>query len=86
MPGYKKARNPYHWGTAKWERWEAGWIDGMSELTREKQAYIEKHLFSLPASLSLKDPWFSGTVKEYWDKRMQQLRQAGYFGEDKIRY
>jgi len=85
MPGYKKARNPYLWGTAKWERWEDGWLDGMSELTREKQAYIEDHLFSLPHAFSLNDPWFSGTVKEYWDKRMKQLRQAGCFGEAEIR-
>lgn len=85
FPGYPQPRNPYLWGTAKWEWWKAGWLQGMGELTREKRNYIEAFLLPPSPSVSLKDPWFSGTVKEYWDKRMLQLRQAGYFGEDKIR-
>jgi hypothetical protein len=85
MPNYKKTHNPYFWGTAKWEWWEDGWIDGMSELTREKQDYIEHNLLELRPSLPLTDPWFSGAVKEYWEKRMNQLRKAGCFGKEEIR-
>ena len=86
MPGYKQARNPYFWGTAKWEWWKAGWFQGMGELTREKQAYIEKHLFSFPAAISLNDPWFSGGVKEYLVKRMVQLKEAGCLSEAELRF
>lgn len=85
MPGYKKARNPYLWGTAKWEWWKAGWRQGMGELTREKRNYIEAFLLPLPPSVSLRDPWFSGTVKEYWTKRMGQLKTAGCLTATEIR-
>ena len=74
LPGYKKARNPYHWGTAKWEWWEDGWKQGMRELTRRKQDYIEHHLEDIHSFVSSRDPWFSGDVKKYWNERMNQLR------------
>jgi hypothetical protein len=85
FPGYPQPRNPYLWGTAKWEWWKAGWLQGMGELTREKRNYIEAFLLPLPASASLKDPWFSGAVKEYWTKRMGQLKEAGCLTATEIR-
>jgi hypothetical protein len=85
MPGYKKAQNPYLWGSAQWAWWKDGWLPGMGELTREKRAYIEDHLLPFAPSGPSNDPWFSGTVKEYWDKRIQQLKEAGCISESKTR-